>query len=145
MNDKELRAREAIRDLLARYNMAGDAHDIESFTAVFVEDARFSSAAFLIEGRAAIRSWFEERVAKADIDVLARHNLGTCLINFTGAQKAEARTYFTVFSNHGADHGGVYQDRFVCNGAEWFIKEREVVLDWVHSKSALVPKELQKF
>ena len=39
-------------------------------------------------------------------------------------------SYFTVFTNVGADHMGRYRDRLVPVGDEWLIAHRFVSTDW---------------
>jgi SnoaL-like domain len=131
-------AREAIRDTLARYNMAGDRLRLDDFVAVFTKDAVLESDVFRCEGRAGIRDWFggfgrtpETRPDPArPAPTVVRHQLATCRIELTGADTAEARTYWTVFSDIGPDHGGVYSDRFRREGERWLIAHRRIRVDW---------------
>jgi hypothetical protein len=139
MTSEELLAREAIRHRLAAYNMAGDARLAPAFAACFAEDAVFRSPVFELLGRAAIGDWFVSRAVLPAGISFVRHNLGTCLIEFDGPDEANVRTYFTVISDRGADHGGVYNDRFRRAGADWLIAARDIQMDWARDDSLLVP------
>ena len=50
-------SREQIRDVVARYNIAGDRRDLDAFVAAFCEDAIWESAVFRCVGRSAIRDY----------------------------------------------------------------------------------------
>jgi 3-phenylpropionate/cinnamic acid dioxygenase small subunit len=126
----ELVAREAIRDTLAAYNLAGDRMRHADFLDCFTEDALYRSSVFSLAGRTAIRAWLEGfRAGAADVR-LVRHHLTTSRIAIENADEARARSYYLVVTERGPDHGGVYVDRFRRVGARWLIAEREVRLDW---------------
>ena len=138
MTVEELLAREAIRDTLARYNMAGDRLRVDDFVAVFTEDAVLESDVFRCDGRQAIHDWFSGfgRTPETRPDpprpapTLVRHHVSTCRIELTDAGTAQVRTYWTVFSDIGPDHGGVYIDRLRKDGACWLIAHRRIRVDW---------------
>ena len=136
----ELLARESIRALLARYTMAGDRLRRDAFVAVFTHDAILESDgvpvqdAFRYEGRAAIGGWLDrwraDATAAAPRASFVRHHLTTSLIELEGADAARGRTYWTAYTDIGADHGGCYVDRFRRVDGEWLLAHRKVRLDW---------------
>jgi hypothetical protein len=149
----ELLAREGVRRTLAAYNMAGDRLRLEEFLAVFTEDAVLESAGaspgegFRCEGREAIRRWmtdFESRPQRPpsiEPPRFVRHHLTTSQIAITGAETAEARTYFHVMTQIGPDHAGVYVDKLRKVGDDWLIADRRIRVDWRAPNSLFRTKE----
>jgi hypothetical protein len=146
MSLDELLARESIRHTLASYNMAGDRFRIEAFLAVFTEDAVLESAGatpgegFRCEGREAIGRFMTDlqdmpRPASIEAPRFVRHHLTTCLIELTGPESANVRTYFNVHTQIGPDHAGYYVDRFRKTGDRWLIAERRIRTEWRASNS----------
>ena len=108
-----------------------------AFITLFAEDAVFEFEAFpplpgfRFEGRAAIDPSVRWAKWQASMRTsFVRHNLGTCLIELTGLREAKARTYFSVFTDIGLDHSGVYDDEFSKVGDDWLFKRRSIRLDW---------------
>jgi hypothetical protein len=143
MTFDELIARESIRDTMARYTMAGDRLRADEFAAAFTEDGVLESEfvppedAFRYAGREELRGWFQRWVqpTNAEKTVQAsfiRHHLATSLIELTGPDSATARTYWTAYTDIGADHCGYYLDVFRKVGEQWLIAHRRVRLDWRH-------------
>lgn len=143
MNLEELLDRERIRHTMVRYTLAGDRLRLDEFLAVFTEDATVESEgvpeddAFHYEGIEEIGGWltrWSERTGDDDSPThgasFVRHHLSTSLIEFTGAGTAEARTYWTAYTDIGPDHGGIYLDRLRKEGENWLIAHRRVRLDW---------------
>ncbi len=136
-----LLAREAIRDTLAKYNVSGDRLRIDDYVSCFTEDGimeaehRNPAFAFRYEGRAAIRAW-QQRWLDATMQggvhraTFARHHLSTSKIDLTGPDTADARTYWTAWTDVGPDHAGYYLDRFRKVGDLWLIAHRRVREDW---------------
>lgn len=143
MTIEELLAREAIRDTLASYNVAGDRLRLDEFVAVFTSDAVLESDTFRCDGRQAIRDWFggwgrapqsgSEPVQRKP--TFARHHLSTCKIDLTDAESAKARTYWMVYSDNGPDHCGYYVDDFRKEGERWLIAHRRIRVDWKSAES----------
>ncbi|HUD29112.1 MAG TPA: nuclear transport factor 2 family protein, partial [Novosphingobium sp.] len=135
----ELLAREAIRDLIARYTVAGDRLRVDDFVACFTQDAVMESERvvperlFRYEGSAAIRAW-QERWLAGDGGThgatFVRHHLSTSKIDLTGTDTALGRTYWTAWTDIGPDHAGYYLDSFRKVEGEWLIAHRRVRLDW---------------
>jgi hypothetical protein len=143
MSPEEAVARESIRHTMARYNISGDRLHVEDFIGVFTDDAVLESDGigepdnFHYSGREAISDWIQ-RWHKSDTHAgqathratFVRHHLATSLVEFTGPDTAKARTYWTAYTDIGADHCGCYLDRFRRTGEEWLIAHRRVRLDW---------------
>jgi hypothetical protein len=141
MSPSELLDRESIRHTIATYNIAGDRLRVDDFVAVFTEDGILESDgvpeqdAFRHAGQAELRTWMArwrnpgtgEKVHQA---TFVRHHLSTCQIEITGEATAKSRTYWTAFTDIGADHCGVYLDTFRKVGEQWLIAHRKVRLDW---------------
>ncbi|MYM64176.1 nuclear transport factor 2 family protein [Pseudomaricurvus sp. HS19] len=144
----ELLARESIRRTMARYTTAGDRLKVEEFRAVFTADGILQSEgvsdadSFYFEGREAIggwlQRWLEPSADQSPKATFVRHHLATCDIELTGPDSARARTYWTAYTDIGADHGGYYLDEFRKQGDEWLIAHRRVRMDWRAPNSLFV-------
>lgn len=139
MTVDELLAREAIRDLMARYTTAGDRLRIGEFVACFTADGVIESEhvpedrAFRYQGHDAIREWQERWLLQEGAThgaTFVRHHLSTSRIELTGPQTAEARTYWVAWTDIGPDHAGYYLDRFSKVEGAWLIAHRRVRMDW---------------
>lgn len=139
MTVDDLLAREAIRDLVARYTAAGDRLRVDEFVACFTQDAVMESERvaperlFRYEGRAAIRAWQERWLAGdggTHTATFVRHHLSTSKIDITGPDTASGRTYWAAWTDIGPDHAGYYLDDFRRVAGEWLIAHRRVRLDW---------------
>ena len=128
----ELQAREAIRDLVARYNANGDTGRFDPMLALFIEEAVLEVPDRIIEGRAAIRAYFEE-IARGDGDRkpvrLLRHHTATLQIDLSSTDEATSRCYYQVLTDHGLDHWGRYVDRYRRVDGRWLFAERTVTVD----------------
>jgi hypothetical protein len=138
--------REAIRQTMANYTMAGDRLRTEDFIAVFTDDAILETDgvpeqdAFRYEGSEQIRDWFtrwhkpsgEAPVHRA---TFIRHHLSTCHIEFTGPISAKARTYWIAYTDIGPDHCGYYLDMLRKEQGRWLIAHRRIRLDWRSERS----------
>jgi hypothetical protein len=143
----ELVARERCRDTLARYTHAGDRFRLDEYVAAFCEDGVLEiRGAGPIEGRAAILERFRggignpasSREAQTAVGAkrIVRHNVTNVLFESVSPQEANVASYFTVFTNVGADHMGRYRDRLVPVGDAWLIAHRFVSTDW-HAPDSL--------
>jgi hypothetical protein len=135
--DQTAADRDAIRQLMIRYNMAGDRGKVAELAQVFAEDGviRFNDEA--TQGRQAIARRLGGGVASPGL-VVTRHHLTTSLIEVDG-DAATGRTYFQVLTNIGPDHHGVYVDRFARIDDTWLIVYREVRIDWQVENSVFPP------
>lgn len=139
MTIEDLVAREAIRDVMAKYTTSGDRLRIDDFVSCFAEDAVIEAEkvrpeqAFRYEGRAAIRVWQERWLSgKSETHgaTFVRHHLSTSKIDLTGPDSASARTYWVAWTDIGPDHAGYYLDTFRKLEGEWLIAHRRIRLDW---------------
>jgi hypothetical protein len=139
----ELSAREACRDTLAQYSHAGDRFLLEEFAGSFCEDgileirgsepitgrpaiiARFGGPATATKARDAARAQPADAVRR-----VVRHNVTNIRFESVSPEEAVVSSYFTVFTEVGADHMGRYRDRFVPVGDRWLIAHRFVSTDW---------------
>lgn len=135
----DLLAREAIRDVMARYTTSGDRLRIDDFVSCFTEDAVIESERvpadriFRFQGQAAIRAW-QERWLSGEGGThgatFVRHHLSTSKIDLAGPDSASARTYWVAWTDIGPDHAGYYLDRFRKVDGQWLIAHRRVRMDW---------------
>ncbi len=139
MTLEDLLAREAIRDVMAKYTTSGDRLRIDDFVACFTQDAVMESEhvpadrMFRYEGRAEIRAW-QERWLRGESGThgatFVRHHLSTSKIDLTGPDTAKARTYWVAWTDIGPDHAGYYLDTFRKVDGAWLIAHRRVCMDW---------------
>jgi hypothetical protein len=144
----ELVAREECRDTLAQYNHAGDRFLLDEFAAAFCEDGVLEiRGSEPITGRASIVERFGGRTTASEARQAAReqpagatrrivrHNVTNIRFESVSPEEAIVSSYFTVFTEIGADHLGRYRDRFVPVGERWLIAHRFVSTDWRASDS----------
>ena len=133
MNAAEVIAREQIRDVIARYNHAGDRGRLEELVLCFTEDGVMQLADVPeLRGRDAIRGYLEGVVrdlAAATTRATLRHHVASILIELTGADTANASSYFSVYTEVGLDHWGSYRDRLARVGEAWLLAQRRVHVD----------------
>ena len=129
----DLLAREAIRDLVARYNAYGDGGLIDRMVELFAEDAVLEIGADRYEGRGAIRGLFsgtvERSAGAAGGPTYVRHVTTTHQIDLVDAAHATGRCYFTVLTRIGLDHWGRYLDEYRTVDGEWRFARRRVLTD----------------
>jgi hypothetical protein len=133
MEGWELAAREAIRDLVARYNVAGDAGRVDAMLRLFAADAVVEiEPGRVYRGLVEIRSLFEgahDASRDAHPIGLLRHFVATHQIDFSERSEARGRCYFAVLTELGLDHWGHYLDRYVRLDGSWMFVARKVVVD----------------
>ena len=143
----ELLAREAIRDLVARYNAYGDAGKFDLLWELFVEDSVMEISqrrgeTVVHRGLGEIRSIFlgtQDRVQSQDpraAGAYVRHFTATHQIDVVDAEHATGRAYFAVIVGStgpggGLDHWGRYLDDYVRVDGRWRFARRRVILDGV--------------
>lgn len=135
MNADELEAREAIRDLVARYNANADAGRFDDVVRLFAPDAVMELDNETLEGRDAIEGLFRrtrERVlstASPTSRTHLRHFTATLQIDVESVDRARSRCYFQVLMPHGLDHWGRYVDEYVRIDGAWLFARRRVTVD----------------
>jgi hypothetical protein len=133
MDLEALLAREAIRDTLCRYNLAGDRGRLDELVACFSEDGVLEVKG---EWRATGAAEIRERTGGAAPDTggrsrgLLRHHLTTQGIELLGPDAARAWSYFLVLTEAGPDHAGRYADQLRKQAGGWLLTHRRVVVEW---------------
>jgi hypothetical protein len=136
-------AREAIRDLVARYNASGDSGRVDSVLDLFWPDAAMEvggpEAPRVHTGLEEIRSIFtgaaETTFRPAATPTASpfrhhvRHFVATHVVDFDDDTHATGYAYFQVLMLHGLDHWGRYFDVYEARDGEWRFARRKVVLD----------------
>jgi len=131
----ECAAREAIRDLVARYNANGDAGRFDAVLALFADDAVLVTPDAAHRGRAAIRALFESTARRTgDADAggrarLVRHFTSTHQIDVESENEASGRCYYAVLTERGLDHWGRYVDAYRRVDGAWLFAQRRVSVD----------------
>jgi hypothetical protein len=133
MDAAEAIAREQIRDVISRYNHAGDRGQLEELARCFAPDGVLDLKDVPpLEGRRAIEAHLGgvvTRLADATTRPVLRHHVSSIHIELTRSETATAASYFLVFTEVGLDHWGRYGDRFARMGVEWLITHRKVRID----------------
>jgi hypothetical protein len=134
MNAVELRAREVIRDVIARYAHCADTGRFAELAALFVDDGTLAiDGRPALQGRRAILEFLQgvqrDRSPGAGPTRLIRHHVSSVRIAVESPDRASAKSYFLAVTDAGPDHSGVYRDRFVRAGGAWLFVSREVTID----------------
>ncbi|GIX29637.1 MAG: hypothetical protein KatS3mg124_0109 [Porticoccaceae bacterium] len=139
MDLERLLAREAIRELVNRYTLAGDALDVEGYVACFAPDGVLEFADFpgrgplRLEGREAIRAFAVDFFAAVRQGAIPggvmRHHLTTVEIEVEG-ESARGIAYCLYLDGGGARRSGVYTDRFCRREGRWLIAHRRFAVDF---------------
>ena len=136
MDLDELMAREAIRDLVARYNAGGDGGRFDEVIELFAPDAVMEIPNETLNGRDEIAGMFrrtQQRVIAAapapGERQYVRHFTATLQIDVEGPGTARSRCYYQVIMAHGLDHWGRYIDRYRTVDGVWRFAHRKVTTD----------------
>ena len=135
MTPAEVAAREAARDLVARYNANADTGRFPQVLELFAPDARLELDDETFEGRDAIATLFER--TKSTVVTAAtegerpylRHFTATHQIDVVDDDHARGRCYYQVLMGHGLDHWGRYIDDYVRIDDRWYFASRKVTMD----------------
>lgn len=130
--------REAIRHLMAVYNINGDRGRVTALGEAFAEDGVIEFSGETTEGRAAIVARLSQAGTRNPALELSRHHLTSSLIELDG-DTATARSYFQVLTNQGLDHHGHYADRLVRTAEGWRIAHRSVRIDYQSPDTLYAP------
>ncbi|MCU1497312.1 MAG: hypothetical protein JWM47_1265 [Acidimicrobiales bacterium] len=144
MELSELVAREAVRDLVARYTQAGDRGRIVDLAELFAVDGALDVGEHggRWEGRdeivARLRAVAERIAVAGSSPGPVRHHVSSLAIDASVPKEATASSYYLVFTEIGVDHWGRYRDRFAVGpDGVWRFVERVVSLDG-HVEGSLV-------
>ena len=136
MDIDELMAREAVRDLVARYNAVADGGRFDEVIELFAPDAVMEIPNETLNGRDEIAGMFrrtQQRVIAAapapGERQYVRHFTATLQIDVEGPDAARSRCYYQVIMVHGLDHWGRYIDRYRKVDGVWRFAHRKVTTD----------------
>lgn len=130
MTHDELAACESIRELLARYNHAGDRGDLAGLAACFADDGLlWLPDDTRLVGRDAIARALAAVGIAGDDPPRLRHHVSSVWIRLDGDHAADVRAYYAVLTASGLDHWGQYRDRVVRQPSGWRFASRRVLLD----------------
>ena len=153
----ELVAREAIRDLVARYNSNGDTGRFDQLWELFAEDAVMEVGTARGErtvytGLDVVKQVFvgaRDRVrdrGSAAPTTYLRHFTATHQIDLVDDGHATGRCYFAVIvgshdASGGLDHWGRYIDEYVRIESHWKFQRRRVFVDGAIESSWFTPRD----
>jgi hypothetical protein len=129
----ELMAREAIRDLIARYSAGVDGNRLDDVVALFATDALVEFGGESYVGREGILRMYTANGKKATgvgIQGRVQHMVTSTTIEL-GATTSRARSYMLVMTGSGIDHWGRYLDEFARFGEHWLFAKRRIYLDGI--------------
>ncbi|MGI8757200.1 MAG: nuclear transport factor 2 family protein [Acidimicrobiales bacterium] len=156
MERTDLIAREAIRDLLARYTWAADRGRTTEVAACFTADGALDVGDHggRLVGPEAIAHDLDDVVARTASSAASteaetgtdgrspvRHHVTSVAIALDTHAAATVRSYFLVLTRIGLDHWGRYRDQVVetAPGDQWLFRERVVIIDGRSPGSLMVP------
>jgi uncharacterized protein (TIGR02246 family) len=125
----EVTAREAIRDLVTRYNANGDTGRFARVRELFVDDAVMTIQGTTHSGIGAIMAVFTGTAEVTPGLSHVRHFVATHQIDVLDQDHATGRAYFSVLTDAGLDHWGRYVDEYRRVNGRWLFAARAVTLD----------------
>ncbi len=148
MERTEIVAREAVRDLLARYTWAGDRGRSEEVAGCFLVDGVLDVGEHggRWEGRDEIRRQLDAVAARvADAGGApgpVQHHVTSVVIDLTDTTSATVRAYFCVFTDIGPDHWGTYRDQVQLDAVDgtWRFASRTVRVSGRSPQSRFLPE-----
>lgn len=143
MDTRDLVAREAIRDLVVRYNANGDTGRFAQVIELFAPDAVMEFDGVTRTGHEEIVTIFtatRERASTGGAPIYLRHLTATHQIDVLDESTATGRCYFQVLTAIGLDHWGRYLDDYRTVEGEWRFARRRVLVDGIATDS-LMPSE----
>ena len=136
----EVAAREAIRNLSARYCDCIWRNDIEGLVSLFTEDGTFVVNGLEVEatsrGRAQLRRVYEKAIA----ELSPRLFIHNSVIDLVGENRATGRCYSEVYSANLKMQRvglGYYEDAYVKVRDEWKFASRHYFLDVIDTEVSL--------
>ncbi len=141
----DLLAREAIRDLVVRYNSYGDSGLFDRMLALFAPDAVVEIGDDVHRGLHEIRQAFDGVATKTSKPggrpAYLRHCTATHQIDLVDETRATGRCYFFVLTAVGLDHWGRYLDEYRVIDAEWRFTRRRVLTDALGPQSIFAVRQ----
>lgn len=148
-SDSYARDRAQIEDLMARYLFALDYNDLDSFIAMFTDDAEFEFARGRVSGKANILAavkGFKERIATIYVDedgkpAVLRHVLAHTAIRVEG-DRAWTRAQWFEMANDGPGKKpkmgtfGIYEDKLVKVDGRWLFSERRIMNEFLPGRES---------
>ena len=129
MDDWEFHAREGARDLIGAYTHAGDRGRLADLAALFGEHGVLEvHDMWKVVGATAIAAQLAEPSGRR-LPQLVRHNVSSIFFESVSSNEANVSSYFTVYTERGADHWGRYRDRIVGSDRTWQFAHRTVRID----------------
>lgn len=142
MNVAELSAREAIRDLVTRYNSNGDSGRFEEVALLFAPDGVLELPdGSSHQGPDAVLSAFvavRDRAFPEGRSRHVHHLVATHQIDLHDDGHASGRAYYQVLTAVGVDHWGRYVDRYRVVDGRWRLAHRRVTVDGSHPASLMI-------
>ena len=130
MDRAAAQAREAIRDLVARYNNYGDAGRFDDLLDLFVDDAWLEiPGPKRFEGREELRGLFVGAASTPNSSARPEriaHHVATLVIDLAedDLSAATGTCYYAVLGQNGLDHWGSYRDTYRCDAGTWRFTSR---------------------
>ncbi|WP_179475662.1 nuclear transport factor 2 family protein [Mycolicibacterium vinylchloridicum] len=130
----ELAARESIRQTLADYTAATDGFDLAALALCFTQDGtlEYTGGGGALVGRDHIESGLRAQLSGASPGpkpTYVRHHVSSIRVFGLEPDKAEASSYFVVFTDVGVDHWGRYRDVLHPVRTRWLIASRKIKVD----------------
>jgi hypothetical protein len=129
----DLLAREAIRDLVIRYNSYGDSGLFDRMIGLFAPDADLEINGVAYHGIGELRRVFngvrDHTSRPGGRPAYLRHCTATHQIDLVDETTATGRCYFFVLTAVGLDHWGRYLDGYSVVDGEWRFTQRRVLTD----------------
>ena len=130
MDAWEAAAREAIRELAARYAHCADRGHFDELVALFSPDGVLAIAGREpLAGRDAIRAFLGDTAASLAGGGAPKrlfHHVASHTITVRDRTTASGAAYFFVVTAAGPDHWGRYGDRYIARDGVWLFAERRV-------------------
>ena len=121
---EQLLAREQIRDLVDRYAVAIDGHQVDDVAALFdpeMDDEKYG------KGQDGVRAWYAERLTYGANPSGLHHNVGVHQIDLVDDDHATGFCYMLGAGIDGSDwmqSAGMYVDSYVRRGDRWYFAHR---------------------
>ncbi|WP_374159599.1 nuclear transport factor 2 family protein [Mycobacterium sp. G7A2] len=132
----ELEVRESVRQTLADYTAATDRSDLAALAACFGAEGvlEFTGGREPLVGPAAIEAGLGAamggpRDAGRPLPTFVRHHVASVRFVSVSADRVEASSYFSVYTDIGLDHWGRYRDVLVPVQQRWLFSSRRIAVD----------------